>query len=186
MKRLVFIALATLFAVSGALLPTPASAGGVKEGFGKQLWKFNVISIPENSNWDDSNASCNGARIFFEDSSGGLTWKFDPAANQNFNIVDCDGTDGAASVIVDERLEVDIAVRLLGPNRSELNIVCTEVVDDGVDNNFCVVGSVTINKQGRTSFNRILSTVSDGAYEEYLWTLSGNWKIFEVRVFEKL
>jgi len=42
-----------------------------------------------------------------------------------------------------------------------------------------------IHKSGRTRFNKILSTVSDGDYEEYLWTLSGDWKIFNVRVFEK-
>ena len=76
-------------------------------------------------------------------------------------------------------------MRLLGPNDSTLNIVCEEVVDDGADDNFCVIDSLTIKKSGRTSFNTILRTISDGAYEEYLWTLSGDWKIFEVRVFAR-
>lgn len=187
MKRLAFTTLAALIAVAG-LLSVPASAAGVKAGFGKQLWKFNAISIPENSNWEpneDSNA-CNGARIFFVDSAGVITWRFDPTATQNFNIDDCDGTDGAATVTVDESLEVDIAVRLLGPNNSELNIICAEVVDLGNDDNFCVIGApLKITKQGRTNFHKILSTVSDGAYEEYTWTLWGDWKIFDVRVFEK-
>jgi hypothetical protein len=184
MKRIASTTLAVLVAVFG-LMSTQAFGAGVKAGLGKQLWKFNVISIPDNSNWPDSNASCNGARIFFEGSSGLLTWRFDPAANQDFDIDDCDGTDGNATVSVDEKLSVDIAVRLLGPNKSTLNIVCEEVKDDGTDDNFCVVGSVNITKQGRTSFRKILSTVSDGAYEEYLWTLSGDWKIFDVRVFAK-
>jgi hypothetical protein len=184
MNRIATTTLAVLIAVFG-LASTPSSAAGVKAGLGKQLWKFNVISLPANSNWADSNASCNGARIFFKGSSGGLTWAFDPNAAQNFEITDCNGTDGSALVTVDEHLEVDIAVRLLGPNNSTLNLVCTEVKDDGLDDNFCVVDSVTITKQGRTSFRKILSTVSDGAYEEYLWTLSGDWKIFDVRVFAK-
>jgi hypothetical protein len=190
MKRLVFITLAVLVAVFG-LLWTPASAAGVKAGLGKQLWKFNAISIPENSNWEpqeDSNA-CNGARIFFVDSAGVITWRFDPDATQNFNIDDCDGTDGAATVTVDESLVVDIAVRLLGPNNSELNIVCHEVRDDlGTDDNFCVIAPDVVwstKKTGRTNFHKILSTVSDQEYEEYTWTLSGDWKIFDVRVFEK-
>ncbi|MGR9036954.1 MAG: hypothetical protein ACU83O_10265, partial [Gammaproteobacteria bacterium] len=151
----------------------------------KQLWKFNVISIPDQSGWSDSNASCNGARIFFEGSSGSLIWNFDPYANQSFNIVDCDGIDGPAIVDVDESLEVVVAVRLLGPNNSNLNIVCSEVIDDGADDNFCVLANTNIQKQGRTNFHDILRTVSDGAYERYLWELSGDWKIFDVRVFQR-
>src|SRR5262249_5667575 len=172
MKRRAFTTLAVL--VLAGLLSTPALAAGLKAGLGPQLWKFNVISIPENSNWQDSHASCNGARIFFKGTNGLLTWKFNPYAKQDFDLTDCDGTNRAASVVVDESLAVDIAVSLLGPNHSTLNIVCSEVKDDGTDDHFCVVGSVTITKQGRTSFKKILSTVSDGAYEEYLWTLSGD------------
>src|SRR5262249_37384241 len=131
MKRLAYTTLAVV-AIAG-LLSTPGSAGGLKAGLGPQLWEFNVISIPDNSNSEDTNGSWNTARSCLTGSQGTPSWKFDPDAKQYFDIYDCDGTDGAASVIVDERLTVDIAVRLLGPNKSELNIVCMEVKDDGTD-----------------------------------------------------
>jgi hypothetical protein len=182
MKKIISLAIA---AIITTVVSLPTFAAGVKAGYGKQLWKFNVISIPPQSNWEDSNASCNGARIFFEGSSGQIYWQFNPAATQNFNIEDCDGIDGPAVVEVDESLEVVVAVRILGPNHSTLNIACSEVFDAGADDNFCVVANTTIRKAGRTNFHDILSTVSDGAYEEYLWELSGDWKIFDVRVFAK-
>lgn len=163
--------IAAALCISIALGTTSAFAEkggkGVKEGLGKQLWKFNVISVPPQSGWGANGNACNGARIFFEDSTGTIVWKFDPAANKDFEIYDCDGTDSSASVIVDESMEVDVGVRLLGPNNSSLNILCEEIEDQGNDDQFCVLPNPTnINKTGRTRFHKILSTVSDGAYEE--------------------
>lgn len=194
MKKTSFITrIFTTFALCLTAMSIAAAPGGKNGGIqgdssiGKQLWKFNVISIPDTSNWGDSNASCNGARIFFEGTTGSITWKFDPEANKSFEIYDCDGTDSSASVIVDESIEVVVAVRLLGPYDSTLSIVCEEVEDEGNDDQFCVLPNTTnIHKTGKTNFNQILRTVSDGAYEEYLWSLSGDWKIFDVRIFENL
>src|SRR5262245_21631433 len=103
MKRLLFAATAACL-----LFTTPTFAQkGVKGDpeIGKKLWNFNVLVKPHG--WTDLGNACNGSRIFFdEDPSGGvgdvLAWKLDPAAQQNFEITDCNGTDGAASVLVDE------------------------------------------------------------------------------------
>ncbi len=185
----VIVLLAALFS-AGAIAKPGGKNGGLHgdSTIGKQLWKFNVISIPSTSNWsaDDESGPCNGARIFFEESTGTVTWKFDPSASKDFQIYDCDGTDSSASVIVDESIEAIVAVRLHGPKDSYLSLICSETADEDIDDNFCVLPDLNVNKTGKTNFHKILKTISDGYYEEYLLTLSGDWKIFEVRLFENL
>ena len=157
---------------------------------GKKLWNFNVLVKP--NGWVDTGNACNGARIFFDEEAGGgvsgtITWVLDPNAQQAFQIVDCNGTDGAASVKVDEdQGNVVVAIRVLGRKTSNLRFTCTEVVNDTLTpgEDLCVIDEVNLNKS--KSFTKVLKNIADGEYEEVLWTFdpTSTWKIFQVRVYQ--
>lgn len=185
---LAFMGAALVGLVAGSAFAKPP---GVRDtDVGKQLWKFNVISLPENSGWDDNGNACKGARIFFQEGAGAtlgvITWVLSWAANTDFTITDCDGTDGAGSVLVDDQITGNfiVAIRVLGPNTSLLNFVCAEFYNDVLhpDEDLCVIDNGVFGKNKQ--FTRVMENISDEAYEEVLWTLSGDWKIFDVRVFE--
>ena len=171
------------------MVAAPASAapkGDARDSdVGKKLWNFNVIATP-NDSWaeDDTVCSNNGSRIFFEeDTIGTIRWSLYPNANQDFNITDCDGTsDGTGAVAANESLRFWVMIKLVGPKTSTLNVVCEDVIDEGVDD-LCVLGSFNLSRNATT---KIMHNVVDNAYEEVLWTLSGDWKIFQVLVYEKL
>ena len=163
--------------------PAAAAPKGITDA-GKLLFKFNVLSRP--NGWTDVGNACNGARIFFTEGNGQtlgqISWSLDPTVH-GFTITDCNGTDGVASVLADESVNFIVAIRVLGPRDSALNLVCTEVnpnIAPGED--LCIIDSGTIKKGN--SFTRVMQNVADGDLESVLWTLSGDWKIFDVRVYE--
>ena len=187
MKRLsILVAVFMLLLVVAPVAAAPK--GDARDSdVGKKLWNFNVLAKPNAWVEDDASCSNNGNRIFFEQGNGStlgtINWHFDPYANQAFNISDCDGTgDSDADVWVDESLQVYIMIKLVGPKTSTLNVVCTELIDEGVDD-LCLIGSANIN---RNSTTKIMENVADGYYENVLWSLSGDWKVFQVLVYEKL
>jgi hypothetical protein len=163
--------------------PAVAAPKGITEA-GKLLFKFNVLSKP--GGWTDLGNACNGARIFFTEGNGQtlgtISWSLDPTV-QGFKITDCNGTDGAASVLADESVNFIVAIRVLGPKTSALNLVCSEVnptIAPGED--LCIIDNGTIKKG--SSFTRVMQNIADNEFESVLWSLSGDWKIFDVRVYE--
>ena len=188
MKKLCVVAsmLVVLLAATSAFAQPP----GLRDPeVGKKLWNFNVLVKP--NGWIDTGNACNGARILFDEDPGGgvsgtILWVLDPNAQRNFRITDCNGTDGAASVLVDENQgNVIVAIRVLGPQTSNLKFACTEVnpnVAPGED--LCVIDEVNLNKS--KSFTKVLKNIAEGEYEEVLWTFdpTGTWKIFQVFVYE--
>lgn len=153
---------------------------------GHKLFQFNVIAKP--GGWDpsiDSNA-CNGARIFFAKDSGGahntlgtITWNLDPTVS-GFQLTDCNGTDGFATVTADEKVNFAVVIRIQGAATSALNLVCM-VVTQSAGDNLCMIGSGTFKKGN--SFTRVLTNIADNTFEQVLWTFSGDWKIFQVRLY---
>ena len=178
------VAVATL--ASSALANPP----GLRDAeVGKLLWKFNVIVKP--NPWSSGGNACNGARIFFVDDGvgplGTIRWLLDPAAAQDFKIVDCNGTDGEASVRVDEdQGNVIVAIRVLGPKTSQLNLVCDVITNptETPGEELCVFDEINLDKS--KNFTKVMRNIAEGEFEEVLWTLSGDWKIFDVRVYEWL
>jgi hypothetical protein len=159
---------------------------------GKKLWGFNVLAVPQD-NWSQSDTTCynNGNRIFFERVNSGaigtIQWAFDPLANNNFKIADCDGTnDGTAKVIVNESLSVYVMIRILGKKTDSLTLTCTEIFDYVGTDDLCLIDTETFNKGN--SFTKIMENVFDNEYEEVLWTLetSTGFRHAQVWVFEKL
>lgn len=185
MRRALFLAALFMFAVAAPVMAKPQ--GDARDSdVGKKLWNFNVIATP-NGSWveDDTACSNNGSRIFFEeDTIGTIRWSLYPYANQDFNITDCDGTsDGTGAVAANESLSFYVMIKLVGPKTSSLNLVCEDVVDYiGVDD-LCMVDSVNLTRNATT---KIMQNVVENQYEEVLWTMSGDWKIFQVLVYEKL
>jgi hypothetical protein len=166
----------------------PGDAGD--SDVGKQLFKFNVIAVPQ-SDWVVPDGECtnNGRRIFFERGNGNtlgdIRWQFVPGNTPSWDIEDCDGTspdDNEAVVSVDESQSFWVMVRLLGPKPSTLQIVCQEIVEEGADDLCVIAGPVNLKRNAMT---KIMSNIVDNEYEEVLWSLSGNWRIFEVRIYEK-
>lgn len=157
---------------------------------GKMLENFNVILLPENSNWPDSNASCNGARIFFQEDNGNrmgtIEWNFNVGQNQNFFVEDCDGTDGLAGIDVNAEYEILVYVRVYGKAGHYIDLTCENVIEDQTDpgNDLCLIDSELIGK-GR-SFTRVMNNLAEDEFEQVLWEWYGDWKIFEVRVYEWL
>ena len=171
---------------------TPANAGPPGDArdndVGKMLYKFNVIAVPQ-SDWVVSDSECtnNGHRIFFERGNGNtlgeILWHLQPNLKPSFQIQDCDGTnDAEADVWANESQRFYVMVRLLGPKTSTLHLVCTDIIDEGIDD-LCLIDSVHLQ---RNSTTKIMENVVDNEYEEVLWEFSGNWRIFEVRIYEKL
>jgi len=149
---------------------------------GKKLWQFNILAIPPQSNWEDSNASCKGARVFFDEGeNGNLVWVLDPDA-RGFEVTDCDGTDGAAAVEADESQRFYVLVRLLGPNGSDVDMQCqNDIVSDNQDD-LCIIDQVNLTKQGRTGFVKIFKNLFDDELEQVTWSWSGDYKLMQVRV----
>jgi hypothetical protein len=177
------IALGLLGLIVLSVGPAAAAPKGITDA-GKLLFKFNVLSKP--GGWTDLGNACNGARIFFTEGNGQtlgtISWSLDPTV-QGFRLTDCNGTDGVASVVAQETVNFIVAIRVLGPGGSALNLVCTEVnptIAPGED--LCIIDSGTIKKG--SSFTRVMQNVAEGELERVLWTLSGGWKIFDVRVYE--
>lgn len=166
--------------------------GGSRDSdVGKKLWSFNVLAVPQD-NWsqDDTTCSNQGNRIFFQrvnsGSIGVIEWIFDPAANQNFDIADCDGTnDAKAKVIVNDVLSVYVMIRIVGKKTDSLTLTCTQVLPVGEDD-VCLIDTETFNK-GK-SFTKIMENVFDNELEDVLWTLetSTGFRHAQVWVFEKL
>ena len=170
----------------GSLNARPGDAGGPTVG--KQLFKFNVIATPK-SDWVVPDGECtnNGHRIFFQRGNGNtlgeIAWLFRPGASPNFDIQDCDGThDETATVQVNEQQAFYVMVRLLGPRTSTLTLTCAEILDQGLDD-LCVIGTENLQRKAMT---KIMENIVDNMNEDVLWTLSGDWRIFEVRIYEKL
>lgn len=155
---------------------------------GQKLDQFNVIAKP--GGWDPTvGNNCNGSRIFFAEGSGGphntlgtITWNLDPTV-PGFQITDCNGTDGTATVTANESVNFAVVIKVMGPVTSSLNLVCT-VVTQSLSDNLCMIGSGTFKKG--SSFTRVLTNIADGTFEQVLWSLSGDWKIFQVRLYELL
>ena len=132
---------------------------------------------------------CNGSRIFFAQDSGGphntlgtITWNLDPTV-AGLQITDCNGTDGTATVTADENVNFAVVIRVMGPVTSSLNFACTVVIQS-LGDNLCMIDSATFKKGN--SFTQVMKNVADNTFEQVLWTLSGDWKIFQVRLYELL
>jgi len=161
---------------------------------GKKLWSFNVLTRP--NGWVDAANACNGARIFFTETEGAggvvgtLTWLLGPYTQQNFEIVDCNGTDGAASVKVpDNQGNVLVAIRVVGPKTSNLRFVCsidaTTNLIEAPGELLCPIDPL-VNLNKSKSFTKVMKNIADGEFENVLWTFdpTGTWKIFQVRVYQ--
>lgn len=188
MKRL--SVLVAVFMLLLAVVPvTAAPKGNARDSdVGKKLWSFNVIAHPS-SDWseDDSECSNNGSRIFFEEGdTGTIRWSLWPNNNPDFDITDCDGTyDQTGAVSVNESLRFWVMIKLVGPKTSTLTNVCTDVIVSDNQTDLCLLEGQPVNLQ-RNATTKIMYNLADGAYEEVLWTFWGDWKIFQVQVYEYL
>ena len=157
---------------------------------GKMLFKFNVIVRP--NSWGSQpvdGCDNSGHRIFFNETAGTLgtiTWLFNVGASPDFQITDCNGTDGDATVIQDEGIRVWIAVRLHGPATAQVRLQCQEITVDVNDNDLCVITSINLEKS--KSFTKVATNLVDNANEGILFTLdqATDFKIMEWRVYERL
>jgi hypothetical protein len=192
--RVVFIMFTVvMFALAISVNYAGAKPPGIKGDpeAGKMLNKFNVILLPEGSNWGQSNASCNGSRIFFQESNGNtmgnIEWDFTPGAQRDFVVSDCDGTDDRLAVIdVDGAYEILVYVRVHGKAGHYIQLTCDNVIEDpdNPGNDLCLIDTETIGK-GK-SFTKVMNNLAEDDYEEVLWSWDGDWKIFEVRIYEWL
>ncbi len=185
------IARVAVIVMLGALFATTAIAAppGVVN-LGKKLAQFNVIAKP--GAWDPTVGNyCNGARIFFAEDRGTgntvgrITWNLDQTVS-GFQLTDCNGTDGYATVTADEKVNFAVVLRVMGPKTSALNLVCTVVTNDTITpgENLCVIDSATFKKGN--SFTEVMRNITDDVFEQVLWDLSGDWKIFQVRLYQLL
>ena len=156
---------------------------------GKKIDSFNVILKP--NQWDDNGNGCNGSRIFFFDDGsmnfGQLHWILDPDAQSFREITDCDGTDGDATVKVDEYPQnFVIAIRLLGPNDSSLELTCHVDADPTQTGNedLCIIDDVKQFIQRGTAFTKISGNIAEDELEGITYSLDGDWKIFQVWIVE--
>ena len=191
MRRVsIFAALfALLFVVSAPVSAAPKGEARDPD-VGKKLYQFNVLAKP--NAWVADNTTCpnNGSRIFFQEDGdntlGTLHWTLDPAANQDFNITDCNGTvDGDGDIVADESINFWVMIKLVGPKTSTLTNVCTDVIDViGVDD-LCLLNGQPVHLS-RNATTKIMQNVAENEFEEVLWQFSGDWKIFQVLIYEAI
>jgi hypothetical protein len=173
------------------LAPAERSPGEWRGPCTPDGWNFNVIAHPS-GDWSADDAECpnNGNRIFFEESGGNtlgtIRWHLYPGNNPDFDIVDCDGTyDGDGDVNVNESLRIWVMIKLVGPKTSTLTNVCVDEIDYiGVDD-LCLLNGTPVNIN-RNSTTKIMMNAVDNQYEQVLWTFWGDWKVFQVQVYEAL
>jgi hypothetical protein len=164
MKRALILAAALVL-----LSVIPASAappGGSRDpGVGKKLDNFNLIAVPHT--WtpkkDGSDCFNNGSRIFL-DGNLTLNWDLIPNSSPDFNITDCNGTDGDASITVNEAIDFWVMIRVVGKAGSSLDVYCHEVIDVGSDD-LCLVNDATVTYNKSNSFTKVMFNVFDNATE---------------------
>jgi hypothetical protein len=178
-----------------AMLAVPVSAapkGDARDSdVGKKLFSFNVIAMPQ-ADWSANDSVCpnNGSRMFFQQDAdntlGTIHWYLQPNANQDFNITDCDGTyDGDGAVVANESLNFWVMIKLVGPKTSTLTNVCTDVIDYIGTDDLCLLNGTPVHLN-RNSTTKIMQNVAENQYEEVLWQFSGDWKVFQVLIYESL
>jgi hypothetical protein len=182
MASVVACAFLTLFAVSPNANPPGISVG-------KMVFHFNVIAKP--GGWDNTlQQACNGSRIFFAEGDGvngtlgTIVWNLIPTTPPGgFEITDCNATDDGIGVVsANENVNFAFFIRLQGPKTSALSLVCTVIVQSGTDN-LCLLDSQVIFKSKGGNFTKIGFNIADGVFENVLWSFSGDWKIFDVRLY---
>ena len=188
---IVLIGFVLMFGLVGSVDSSAAPKGLRDDCLGKKIASFNVILKP--NQWDENGNGCNGSRMFFYDDGsmnfGRITWLLDPSAH-GLTIDDCDGTDGDAHVTVDESQDFVIAIRLLGPVPSTLDLTCTVTNNPTVTGNedLCIIDGVQshINRNSGTgtSFTKISGNIADNEMEGITYDLDGDWKIFQVWLVE--
>jgi hypothetical protein len=185
--------LSALFLLLATVVPatTAAPKGDARDpNVGKKLYQFNVLAKPNAWVADDTTCPNNGSRIFFQEDGdntlGTLHWYLDPTANQDFNITDCNGTvDGDGTIVADESINFWVMIKLVGPKTSTLTNVCTDVIDViGVDD-LCLLNGTPVHLN-RNSTTKIMQNVAENQFEEVLWQFSGDWKIFQVLIYEAI
>jgi hypothetical protein len=182
MIRITATFFATLFAT--ALFANPPGIVDV----GQKLFQFNVIAKP--GGWDpQAGNACNGSRIFFAQDNGGngntmgtIKWVVDPNVH-GFELTDCNGTDGQATVTADETVNFAVFIRVMGPANTNLDLAC-EMLTTLNTENLCLITTASFKKGN--SFSKVMQNIANDEYAEVLWTLSGDWKIFQVRLYELL
>ena len=189
MNRLGTLVLASVVWVVLALFATSSIAApqGVVS-LGQKLFQFNVIAKP--GPWDQTAANaCNGARIFFGQNNGGpgdtlgrITWTLDPNS-PGFEVTNCNGVTNptAPAVTANENVSFAIVIRVQGPVTSALTLTCTVILQSAGDN-LCMIGTQKFSKGN--SFTTISTNIANNTLEGILWTFSGDWKIFQVRLYQ--
>lgn len=188
MNRLGTLVLASVVWVVLALFATSSIAApqGVVN-LGAKLFQFNVIAKPGPWNPTDGNA-CNGARIFFGQNNAGpgntmgeITWTLDPNS-PGFQVTNCNGVTNpnAPAVTANENVNFAIVIRVQGPVTSALTLTCMVIAQNAGDN-LCMIGTATFKKGN--SFTKISTNIANNALEGILWTFSGDWKIWQVRLY---
>ena len=167
-KTILAISLAAVFAVTmifaSTALPAQANPPGVTSG-AKLVGTVNVLIHPGEWAADDTICPNSGHRIFFNDPGSGLigkiNWFWDPAVS-SLIVTDCNGTgDNLGEVRVPDSGKATVYAKLLGPKSSELDVICTEIVDIGNDENLCAIANIRLTRNG--SFERIASNLlADG------------------------
>lgn len=191
-----------ILAVAAMAISVGAGAADAKpkglrgDDVGKKLFNFNVLVYP--GEWSQSDDVCNnnGNRVFFQsDGKGGdvgvIDWSlYETGGPTTFDITDCDGTtDGDVNVVVNQSIDIYVAVRLVGPATSSVDLVCEDLLSDGSsaeDVDICIVDSTTINKGN--SFTKIMKSILDEEFDHVLWDLdfSSGAKNLQVWVLEDL
>lgn len=175
----------TIFTSANALA---APKGIDPNEVGQLLYNFNVIAVPHD--WAVSDTECpnSGHRIFFTrvDSGrlGTILWTVDPNQPQKIEITDCDGTDSEADIQVNGAGRFYVFVRLLGPSRSSLSLLCEDT--DLLNEALCLVGNVTLNRATSKDFVKIMADLLADDLEQVTWTLDSitGFRHLQVRIYQ--
>jgi hypothetical protein len=68
---------------------------------------------------------------------------------------------------------------------SSLSLRCKDLVDAGPNDDLCIIDDVLV-PINRNVTTKIMANIVDNEMEEVLWSFQGDWRIFEVRIYEKL
>jgi len=190
--RILALIIAVLF--SGTIF-TSAKALAAPKGIdpkevGQLLYNFNILAVPHDLSVSDTGLCPNsGHRIFFpfveSGQVGTILWRIDPLQQQKIAITDCDGTDGAAEIQVSGPVKFFVFVRLVGPMRSALQIICTD--NNLLNGDLCLLDNpITLRRTESKSFTKVMGDLLADDLEGVTWDLDSitGFRHLQVRIYQ--
>jgi hypothetical protein len=170
---------------TGLTAPTPESAAAVTQRgngapAGKLVFKWNLIGTPH-----DFTGDCgNGGRMFIDRDAKAA--QITVTNGPDWDIVDCNATDGKGLIQSNTVSTYQLYVRILGKPGGTLHVCGDQVVDPVTQDVLCLAGTIDLTRGQHSKFTLQPSTLFDATVEDVIWTVDTNtdFRIAQFRIYD--